>query len=109
MSRLYYRRRFLNRRGHHAGAYAIAQVDLERARTHAANADTDTDADADESASVDAQLNLADCQRMVTLDFYADDRDSARNALHKARLLREIVNGFVDALEEAVEKADLTH
>ncbi|AKU17483.1 hypothetical protein [Luteipulveratus mongoliensis] len=99
MSRLYYRRRFLNRRGHHAGAYAIAQVDLKRARG----------ADPDEPTRVDADLHLADCHRMVTLDFYADDRDSARNALHKARLLREIVNGFVDAFEEAVEEADLSH
>ncbi len=88
----YYRRRFLNRRGHHAGAYVLADVHLERFPS------------GDSSAiEVCASLTVADCGRVATLDFNMPDARSAANALHKARLLREVVEGFVAALEECVE------
>jgi hypothetical protein len=95
MSRRYYRRRFLNQRGHHAGAYVLADISIDRPRR------------ADEGAAVDANLTIADCGRVATLDFYVHDAAGARNALHKMRILREIVDGFAEALEAAIEDAEL--
>jgi hypothetical protein len=87
----FYRRRFLNRRGHHAGAYVIAAVNVEPS-PH----------DATGGGPVSAYVTIADCGRVATLDFDVTDATSARNALHKARLLRDIIDGFVVALEAAV-------
>jgi len=90
-TRRMYRRRFLNRPGHHAGAYAIAEVNVYAGRKKG-------------NPYVSASLAIADCSRVVELDFYADDDASAANALHKARLLREIVMDFADAYERAIEE-----
>lgn len=84
----YYFRDFLNTPGHHAGAYVLASVDVDDA------------ADGPLSPSLDARLTLADCGRIVTLDFDCYDADGVDNALHKARLLRRAVGEFVAALEE---------
>jgi hypothetical protein len=85
----YHRRRFLNRRGHHAGAYVIADVHLERFGAGTSRA-----------VAVCASLTIADCGHAATLDFDMPDARSSANALYKARLLQEVVNGFVAALEE---------
>lgn len=95
--RRFYRRTFLNRRGHHAGAYALADFTVEPGFT----------AD-DDAKRVSARLSIADCGRVVTLDFDADTPAEARNALHKARLLRDILDQSVDALERAVADAGLS-
>ncbi len=92
--RRFYRRTFLNRRGHHAGAYALADITTEPGVTR------------DKQAKrVSARLTIADCGRVVTLDLDADTPAEARNALHKARLLRDILDQSVEALERAVEDA----
>jgi hypothetical protein len=94
--RRFYRRTFLNLRGHHAGAYALADITVEPGF------------DPDEQAKrVSAGLSIADCGRVVSLEFDVDSSADARNALHKARLLRDVVNQFTDALERAVQTADL--
>jgi hypothetical protein len=92
--RLYYRRSFLNRPGHHAGAYVIADVTLQRGTSG--------------GLTVDGDLTIADCARVTSLDFYvASDASAAerRNALHKARVLRDVVNDFVEAFEAALAEA----
>ncbi len=89
----FYRRRFLNKRGHHAGAYVLAEVSLERHALHAGS----------RVESVDAWLTVADCARVTQLDFTANSPSEANNALHKARELREVVVDFTAALEEAVQ------
>jgi hypothetical protein len=89
--RRFYRRSFLNRRGHHAGAYVIADVRLEH-DPHS------------QRSWVLADLTIADCNRVAVLDFGVDEGKDAANALHKARLLRDVVTVFTDALEAAVEE-----
>lgn len=89
----FYRRRFLNRRGYHAGAYVIADVEIE---TFVSKAGPRTE--------IAAALTVADCGRIATLDFDVRDATAVSNALHKARLLRDIVDGFTEALEAAVAK-----
>lgn len=90
-TRRHYRRRFLNRRGHHAGAYAIADIRTYRRRGRGAG-----------SNGIDATLTLSDCSRIIDLDFNVYDEASARNALYKADLLRTVVDDFVTAYEKAV-------
>lgn len=86
----FYRRRFLNRRGHHAGAYVIADVDVETFESSAV-----------QRTQVTAFLTVADCGRIATLDFDVQDAKAAGNALHKARLLRDVVDGLTDALRSS--------
>jgi hypothetical protein len=90
-TRRMYRRRFLNRPGHHAGAYAIAEVRVYAGRKG-------------RTGNVSASLAIADCSRVVELSFYAGDESSAANALQKARLLREIVSEFTGVYERAIEE-----
>ena len=86
MVRGFYRRTFLNLPRQHAGAYVIASVERE-----------DPD-DREAEPYVEATLTIADCNRVVDLDF--DSGCSSRaNALHKARLLRDVVTEFTAALE----------
>jgi hypothetical protein len=87
----FYRRRFLNLRGHHAGAYVIADCGVARTWN--------------DPRCIEAELTVSDCSRVVALDFSfdVDDEASVRNSLHKARTLLEVVQGFVDALEAARE------
>lgn len=87
-TRRFYRRRFLNRRGYHAGAYVLADLRVLK--------------DSDGERSVDADLTIADCSRVTSLDLSAYNAGDARNALYKARLLRAVVNDFTEAFESAV-------
>lgn len=85
----FYRRRFLNRRGHHGGAYVLADVTIEAL-------------DAGEFPSICAHLAIADCGRVADLDFDVRNADEARNALVKVRRLREAVDDFALALEGVI-------
>lgn len=89
----FFRRAFLNLPGHHAGAYALAAVDVKPGYAS--------------GKRVSASLSIADCGRVVTLEFDADCATAARNALHKAVLLRDILDEFTEALEHAIREAEL--
>jgi hypothetical protein len=88
-----YRRRFLNRPRHHLGAHVIVDVDVERP--------------AKGSPWVDATLHLSDCSRHVTLDFSAETRAEAANALRKLAVLRGVLDDLAVALESATADAGL--
>jgi hypothetical protein len=92
----FYRRAFLNERGHHAGAYALAEIDL-----------CEPFDESDGSYRVDAVFTVADCSRVTTLDFQAENAEQAAGALHKARLLHAMLGDLVGALEAAVDEARL--
>lgn len=93
--RRFYARRFLNRRGHHAGAYVLASIDVEPPRTPRAR------------PWVDASITIGDCGRVVTLDCGGGDRGEISNALRKARVLHEVLGDFVEALEAAAAETVL--
>lgn len=86
--RRFYRRRFLNRPRHHQGAHLIADVDLSSYKNG--------------KWYVDADLHLSDCYRAIDLDFDAENRAEATNALRKIAILREVLAEFETALEAAV-------
>ena len=94
MPNRFYVRDFLNLPEHHAGAYVLARVE-----------DTSTRA-ADEGDWVDVDFELADCSRRINLEFPLSSRSARRNSLWKARLLLDVVQRFVAALEEEARLAD---
>lgn len=87
MPNRFYFRQFLNRPGHHAGAYLLASVeDTSRAGP-----------DSDQAAWV--EFVLADCHDRIGLEFPLWDARQRRNSVRKARLLLTAMQDFVDALE----------
>jgi hypothetical protein len=89
----FYRRRFLNRRGFHAGAYVLASCKIVTFRPR----------DGAAEHTIGAEVTIADCRRVVTIDFDVMDDSDVQNALYKARLLRDVLVDFTVALELAVE------
>lgn len=89
----FYRRTFLNRPRHHLGAHVIADVTLERPT--------------DGRPWVRADVHLADCSKHVTLDFDAETRREAANALRKVRILRSVLHDFEVALERSLDELEL--
>lgn len=88
-----YIRRFLNRPGHHGPAFMLLKVE-----------DTSASDDLDEYPEVD--FELADCFARIVLSFDLDSASGRRNSLHKARLLRDGVTAFHDALEAEIALMD---
>ncbi|GAB3401791.1 hypothetical protein [Flindersiella endophytica] len=88
--RFLYRRKFLNRPRHHAGANVIASIELERVK--------------DRDPNVEASLEISDCRRSIQLDFDIWSKADARNALYKATVLRDLLEEYVEALQAAVDE-----
>ena len=83
-----YTRRFLNRRGHHAGAYVLASVE-------------DTSRRPDDVRWTEVEFVLSDCGRQIQLDVDVDvDADSVANSLHKVDVLLDTLTKFRAALVE---------
>ena len=87
MSKRYYTRRFLNRRGHHAGAYVLASVEDTSRRAP------------DDDGWVETELVMSDCGRQIRLDFDVD-RAGLANSLHKLDVLIDTLTRFRAALVE---------
>ena len=89
----FYVRKFLNRRGHHAGAYVLAVVK----RTEPTD-DPDT-------VWPYVELEIADCSRRVNLEFPLRSAADRSNSLRKARLLATVLADFADAIEAEADAA----
>ncbi len=87
-SKSFYRRRFLNRRGHHAGAFVLAECKIEKMG---------------DRREIDAYVTIADCSRQVTLDFNGATKAEIANALRKARTLRDTFTDLTDAIERLAD------
>lgn len=92
----FHHRRFLNKPGHHRGAYVLAEVALE----------SHYPSDASAPRFVSAYLTVADCARMATLDFDATTVAEARNAVHKVEVLQTALAEFRRALVEAIAETE---
>lgn len=84
--KLYYRRTFLNRPGHHSGARVLADVKTTRSYNRGATI-------------VIGHVILADCSEEIALDFHATDPTKLRNSIHKAKLLAATFAELSIALE----------
>ena len=88
-------RRFLNRPGHHRGAYIVARVpDVDSCRARGCL----------HTWCYDAVLDIADCSRVVQLDFDMETAVQRRNAIAKANLLVDVITQFRDALVVSAEQ-----
>jgi hypothetical protein len=85
-------RRFLNRKGHHAGAHVIARV-----------GDTSDEPDFCRHTWCPIVLEISGCSRVVSLDFELYTAAERRNSLHKLDVLIDTITQFRDAV--AVEAA----
>lgn len=85
----FYRRRFLNRRGHHAGAFVLAECKIEK---HA------------KRSEIDAYVTIADCSRQVTIDLSGASKAEISNALRKAELLRDTFADIARAIEQQADE-----
>ena len=83
MPKRYYVRKFLNRPGHHGGAYVLATVEQEW-----------------------SELEIADCSRHIRLEFPLDSRSDRSNSIRKAKLLAKVAVDFLDALEAEAKAAE---
>jgi hypothetical protein len=82
----YYTRRFLNKRGFHAGAYVLALVE-------------DTSKRQDDRVWTDVELTISDCGRQISLSFDVQPSDLA-NSLYKLDVLLSTLSRFRAALVE---------
>src|SRR5687767_7609363 len=90
----FYFRRFLNRPGHHGGAYLLASVEDTSRR----------DDDGESGAWI--EFELADCSRRVRLEFPLGTRRDRLNSTRKAHLLLTAVEAFVAAVDEEARLSD---
>lgn len=82
----FYTRRFLNKRGHHAGGYILAFVEDTSKRTK-------------DSDWTDIEFVLADCGRQINLSFEVA-ADELANSLYKVDVLIDTLARFREALAE---------
>lgn len=86
MPNRYYTRRFLNKRGHHAGGYVLAFVE-------------DTSKRNNDIEWTDIEFTIADCGRQISLSFEVSP-DELSNSLYKTDLLIDTLCRFRAALVE---------
>ena len=86
MPNRYYTRRFLNRRGHHAGGYVLAYVEDTSKRRGARD-------------WTDIEFTISDCGRQISLSFDVDPGELG-NSLYKVDLLIDTLTKFRAALVE---------
>jgi hypothetical protein len=82
-------RRFLNRRGFHAGAYIHAVVP---------DSTTCRDPECGHRWCVDPVLIISDCDRVTSFDFDIDSPGGRQNSLYKIDVLIESLAQFREAL-----------
>lgn len=90
MPNRYYIRKFLNRPGHHGGAYVLASVE-------------DTTKSSENGDSAFVEFELSDCFHRIGLDFPLGTRIERGNSLAKARLLAEVTARFLESLEAEID------
>ena len=90
-------RRFLNRRGYHAGAFIQAVVpDSASCR----------DPKCDHRWCVDPTLRISDCYRVASLDFDLGSPGDRQNSLYKIDVLIDTLTRFREALALEVDRAN---
>lgn len=89
---LFRKRKFLNRMGHHSGAFIFAEI-LRESWTHR---DKKTKKKSTHSHR-DITLSIADCSRIINLDFDLGCLLEAKNGLKKLDILIDTLKKFKEA------------
>ncbi len=88
-------RKFLNKRGYHAGAYVLAEVEDSTKHKKGKHG----------WPYVHVDLTLADCSRVVSFDFDLSTAGQRANSLHKVDLMIATLIKFRAALQAEVDLA----
>jgi hypothetical protein len=88
-------RKFLNKPGHHAGAYVLAEVEDSTKHKKGKHG----------WPYVHVDLTLADCSRVVSFDFNLSSAKDRANSLHKIDILVDSLTQFRDALRAETDLA----
>lgn len=92
----FYARKFLNRPGHHAGAYVLAVVEQSTV-------------DDGPDSYREISLEISDCFRRVDLEFPMGTASQRANSVRKARLLADVLVEFADAVAMEADFAAERH
>lgn len=95
---IYRKRQFLNKLGHHSGAFIFAEI-LRETHKHK-NKKTKKKSI---HSSREITLSIADCSRIINLDFDLDHIPSANNGLKKLDVLIGILQQFKDSFTKELE------
>lgn len=90
--RAFYRRQFLNNEEQGGTAFVEGSVDFVRGKP--------------EHKSLDAGLKIADCDRVVTLQFGIWSEEDATNIRQKINKFRRTVDAFATALIAQIDEYD---
>lgn len=88
---IYRTRKFLNKKGHHTGAYIIAEI-TRWISTYKSKKDKDKPVLP--SASYDYVLSIADCSRIINLEFECNTKKNYENSIEKLGILIDVLNKF---------------
>ena len=94
---LFRKRQFLNRMGHHSGAFIFAEI-LRESWTHT-NKKTKQKST---HSHRDITLSIADCSRIINLDFDLGYLPEARNGLKKLDILIDTLKEFKEAYTKEI-------
>jgi|SRR5262245_39800467 len=92
---------FLNLPGFHGGAYVLAYLEDTRERQPKPRPWCDEDCqDCPHNFEPDVQLEIADCNKRVSLEFDFDSEEGRRNSLHKLDTLITALRVLRTGLEQ---------
>lgn len=98
---IYRNRKFLNKKGHHAGAYIIAKITREISTYRSKEG---KDKPVIPSVSYDHILTIADCRRIINLDFECNTKKNYKNSIQKLDILIDVLNKFRNVMVTSYEE-----
>ncbi len=97
---LYRIRKFLNKKGHHTGAYILAEITRWK---HISKRNKKKDKPVIPSVSQDYSITIADCSRIINLEFSSSNKNNYTNSLNKLNILIDTLNEFKNVMVKSYE------
>lgn len=97
---LYRTRKFLNKVGHHTGAYILAEINRWESTYRSKK---NKDKPVIPTVSQDYSITIADCSRIINLEFSSGTKRSYENSVNKLNILIDILNEFKDIMIKSYE------
>ena len=82
----FYKRAFLNRKGHHTTAHILGEVSVWGK---------------DEHSSVEGSLSIADCSRQINISIDTYTKNDLNNSIRKLKIIRDTCDNIITSLESA--------
>lgn len=98
---LYKTRKFLNKIGYHTGAYIIAEI-IRYVSTYRSKKNKDKLVIP--TVSQDYSITIADCSRIINLEFSSSTKGNYENSIKKLDLLIDTLKEFKDVMVTSYEE-----